>query len=156
MDSSTQVSHFSERASILPCQPLLNLFLYYRRDILPGGGWETAKAAFEPFLQRWVPLPEMIFCHSPIGQRSWRVTVLKKALAQNCRPLPDGVLAEGDSTKSSSRSPLCTLPPPTEVHSELSGSLCTRDWKKPHSRPKFAVFPGRIWVYIKRPHEKTK
>ena len=52
MDSSTLVSHFNDRASLLLHQPLLNLFVYYRRDTLSGGGCETAKVTFKPFLQR--------------------------------------------------------------------------------------------------------
>lgn len=129
MDSSTLVSHFNDRASLLLHQPLLNLFVYYRRDTLSGGGCETAKVTFKPFLQRWGALPEMIFCHFPIGQRSWRVTVLKIALAQSCGPLPAGVLAEGDSTQGSSP-PTCNIASTywiPKVHSELPGSLCIRE-----------------------------
>lgn len=118
MDSSTLVSHFNDRASLLLCQPLLNLFFYYRRDTLSGGGWETAKVTFKLFLQRWGSWPEMIFCHFPIGQRSWRVTVHKIALAQSCGYLQKETLLRGVLLLQ-----CATLLPPTEPQKCILSSL---------------------------------
>lgn len=135
MDSSAQVSHFSGRDSTLSASAPW-IYPCITEGTLTGGSWETAKAVFQSCLWKWIPFPEMVFCFSPIGQRSWRVTVLKASVVQSCRPLLAGHVEQETPLRQlvlTSPSPLCNIAFlywTPKVNSELPGTLCMEEIEK--------------------------